>query len=920
MEIGVSEARRSISRSRGLTRAVTMVTVGLLIAAGVAIWLLRQGAIADTEDDNHRLGVVLAEQTARTLQSVDVVLQEVSDKLATGRVADLKSLHDVFGGPDFHAALAKRLIDLPQAEGFAIVDSTGHFVVASWQWPAPDYSLADQDYFRHFANAPDRNPYISDPDISGPGIGLPSGVPTVSLVRRLTAPDGTFLGVVVSPILLGYFDAFFARTGLGDGTGVTILRHDGTALVHFPAGVVSPGTRVPANLAWYETVAAGGGQYRSPGGFANAGPSFVSVHPLALYPIVVDVTRSEAAALARWWREATAIGIGVLAATVGLTLLLQALDNQITLIEESQLRIAEQVGTIQASEARLGAQSALLETTLEHMNQGLLMIDGAGTIAVYNRRFMEIFDLPADLLEIHPRATEVIEFLTKRGEWVDPQGVQFDMSLVLNNQAKYERRRPNGTVLEVYTAPLADGGLVRTYTDITARTTAEAMLGVAASHDQLTGLANRNGFDLQLDAAVAAAQRGNTQLAVLGLDLDRFKAVNDTLGHNAGDQLLILVAQRMREIARSTDIVGRLGGDEFAVVLPGANRAGAELASQRLLASIGLPYILGGESARIGVSIGITVYPTDGATAEQLLRNADAALYMAKAKGRNRWCAYASEDGQRERQRILLEQDFRAAVELQQFTLFYQPICDGATSEPVGFEALLRWNHASRGAVSPAEFIPLAEQTGLIVPLGRWAIEVACAEAAAWAIPLDIAVNLSPAQFRDHDLVACIEAVLSRTGLSPTRLALEVTEGLLLVDVEAVVKTMQTLRAMGIRMVLDDFGTANSNLGYLRGFPFDMVKIDRSFLRALNSDPRARALVEAILTMARALGLEVVGEGVETQEQLALLCHLQCRWVQGYLLGRPAPSEETRDRIWQLAGGNTRQEKSGRVPRAVTLA
>jgi EAL domain-containing protein (putative c-di-GMP-specific phosphodiesterase class I) len=238
----------------------------------------------------------------------------------------------------------------------------------------------------------------------------------------------------------------------------------------------------------------------------------------------------------------------------------------------------------------------------------------------------------------------------------------------------------------------------------------------------------------------------------------------------------------------------------------------------------------------------------------------------------------------------------------------------------VGFEALLRWTHPSRGPISPAEFIPIAEQTGLIIPLGRWVIEVACAEAAAWAMPLHIAVNLSPAQFRDHDLLGSVQEILSRTGLLPSRLGLEVTEGLLLEDADDVVKTMQALRAMGIRMVLDDFGTAHSSLSYLRGFPFDAIKIDRSFLRALNSDAQARALVEAMLAMARALGLDVVGEGVETQEQLALLCHLQCRWVQGYLLGRPAPSDETRERIWKLAASNARSEKPARLPAIATRA
>lgn len=338
----------------------------------------------------------------------------------------------------------------------------------------------------------------------------------------------------------------------------------------------------------------------------------------------------------------------------------------------------------------------------------------------------------------------------------------------------------------------------------------------------------------------------------------------------------------------------------------------AEQLSRRLLDAIRSPYTIGEETVRIGVSIGVAFYPADAGTAEQLLRNADAALYKAKAAGRDTWCAYASADGQRQHERMALELDFRTAVATGQFSLVYQPICDAVTSSPVAFEALVRWNHPTRGVIAPAEFIPIAEQTGLIIPLGRWIIETACAEAAAWAVPLRIAVNLSPAQFRERELVGFIRESLSRTGLKPARLDLEVTEGLLFEDVDDVVKTMRTLRAMGIRMVLDDFGTAHSNLSYLRGFPFEAVKIDRSFMRALNTDRQARALVEAILAMARVLGLEAIGEGVETQEQLALLRHLQCRLVQGYLLGRPAPARETRDWIWGLAATLTAGTDPGR--------
>ncbi|WP_428483151.1 bifunctional diguanylate cyclase/phosphodiesterase [Rhodopila sp.] len=878
--------------------------LSLVLAAGIAIWQLRQGAVADTEDDNHRLGVVLAEQTTRTLQAVDFVLREMSDKIIDSGVDDLNVLHKIFGGLDVHQALARRLVDLPQVIGFTIVDSSGHLVNLSRKWPVPDYSVADRAYFQYFAATADPNPYISEP-----AIARTSGEKAIFLVRRITGLNGTFLGVLVAPIRLDYFDTFFAKTGFSDGTGVSIVRRDGLILVHFPGSDLRPGTRIPTKLSWYDLVASGGGHYRLANTFADLGPTFVSVHPLKHYPVVVDVVRTQAAALARWFRQAIAIAAGVLSASISLALLLRALTRQVAISEASQDQISRQVKALQASET-------LLATTLEHMNQGLIMIDATGMMLICNKRAIELLDLPVDMMAAYPRAADVIEYVRQRDDVLACSEPPLDMGLVLDNQACYERRRPNGTVLEVRTAPLPDGGLVRTFTDITARAAAEAMLGLAASHDQLTGLANRNGFNTRLDATLAAARRGNPEVAVLCLDLDRFKAVNDTLGHDAGDQLLVLAAQRMREIARVTDIIGRLGGDEFAIILPATNLAGAEQVSRRLLESIRMPYILGTERARIGVSIGIAIYPTDGGTAEQLLRNADTALYKAKAAGRNTFCAYATEDGQREQHRVQLEQDFRTAVELAQFSLAYQPICDAATSEPVAFEALLRWNHPKRGAVPPSDFIPIAEQTGLIISLGRWVIEVACAEAAAWALPLRIAINLSPAQFRDQDLLSFIRDVLSRTGLAPTRLDLEVTEGLLLEDVADIVKTMQALRSVGVRMVLDDFGTAHANLSYLRGFPFDAVKIDRSFLRALNSDRQARALVEAMLAMAGALGLDVIGEGVETPEQLTLLCLLQCRWVQGFLLGRPAPSEETRELIWNRAANNPRGDKAVRLPRA----
>ncbi|HYZ20920.1 MAG TPA: hypothetical protein VE690_02070 [Rhodopila sp.] len=330
----------SIRRSRRLVFAVVAVIAILVLAAATAIVVLRQVAVSGAEDDNRRLTVVLAEQTTRTVQAVDVVLQDISEKIAASGVHDDVSFHQAFGTRDLHEMLVRRLTDLPQAEAITILDSTDHFVNVSRRWPPPEYGLAERSYFRHCATTPDSGPY---PYISEPATSVSSGAATAFLVRRLSACGGTFLGVIVAPILLDYFERFFVKAGFATGQGVIILRRDGTVLVRFPREGVATGTRMPPHHQWFDVVAQGGGHYRSPGAFKAVQPSLVSVHVLTLYPLVVDVTRSNAATLARWWRQAVAIGLGTLLTTVSLALLLRALGRQFTLIVDAQARIDAQV-------------------------------------------------------------------------------------------------------------------------------------------------------------------------------------------------------------------------------------------------------------------------------------------------------------------------------------------------------------------------------------------------------------------------------------------------------------------------------------------------------------------------------------------------------------------------------------------------
>ena len=448
------------------------------------------------------------------------------------------------------------------------------------------------------------------------------------------------------------------------------------------------------------------------------------------------------------------------------------------------------------------------------------------------------------------------------------------------------------------------------------RKVTEDRIRFVAHHDNLTQLSNRLMFQERLNDAFAAARRGQG-LALLYLDLDGFKLVNDIRGHEIGDKLLTAVAQRLRHNVREGDTVARIGGDEFAIVqLLGGQPVAATVLAERLLDTIGQPFILDGQESVIGVSIGIAIYPTDGETPDMLLRNADTALYRAKEAGRNTYRLFNPMMNTQQQERLVIEQELAGAIESQQFTLAYQPVCDSLSLEVLGFEALLRWRHPSRGLLQPDQFIPLAESSGLIVPLGQWALEAACAEAAIWQPPVTVSVNLSPLQFRQPDLAQQIADVLHRTGLPARRLDLEVTEGVLLDGSGVVLRTMGALKEQGIRITLDDFGTAYASLSYLRRFPFGRIKIDQSFIRGMCDDDSTLAIVQAIILLSRRLNLTVVAEGVETERELEMLRKLDCRLVQGFLVGRPMADEQARAVLKQPARPSGRRELAHpRLPR-----
>jgi diguanylate cyclase (GGDEF)-like protein len=429
------------------------------------------------------------------------------------------------------------------------------------------------------------------------------------------------------------------------------------------------------------------------------------------------------------------------------------------------------------------------------------------------------------------------------------------------------------------------------------RKQAEERVRHLAHFDGLTGLPNRSVFNQRLSHALARARRVDEPLAILFIDLDRFKNINDTLGHGAGDRVLKEVAQRLRGCLREADTVSRLGGDEFVVLIEGASRPAdvAEVA-QKILAAVARPLLLETQEFHLTASIGISTFPGDSDDSQGLMKNADIAMYRAKEQGKNNFQFYSAQINVHTLERVALESDLRHALEREEFLLHYQPKVDIGSNRIVGMEALVRWQQPGKELIPPARFIPLAEETGLIVPIGEWVLQTACLQNKAWqdqGLPrLRIAVNLSPRQFAHESLLQDVARVLNETGLDPAWLEFEITESMVMRDPEHAVQLLQGLKAMGIHLSIDDFGTGYSSLSYLKRFPLDSVKIDRSFIRDIPGDGDDAAITRAIIAMAQSLRLGVIAEGVETEEQLHFLRHHGCNEMQGNLFSRPLPEDQ----------------------------
>jgi diguanylate cyclase (GGDEF)-like protein len=544
----------------------------------------------------------------------------------------------------------------------------------------------------------------------------------------------------------------------------------------------------------------------------------------------------------------------------------------------------------------LQIQNHRFDVALNNLTQGVCFFDGAQRLILANQRYAEIYNLSVESIRPGTTLAEIVDRRFEAGAFPDMSRddyLAWRQSIAISDEANDTIvELKNGRAISIHHRPMPDRGWVATHEDITERREAEARLAYMARHDALTGLPNRVLLRERMAQESDHGARGDS-LAVLCLDLDHFKHVNDTFGHPVGDALLCAAAERLRTSIRDEDIVVRLGGDEFAIVQIGAEqpRQATSLA-ERLIEALSQPFQLGANQVTVGTSVGIALDTRRGADAETLLKNADMALYRAKADRRGTYRFFEPIMDMQMQVRHALETDLRKALANAEFELFFQPVLNAQTRALSGFEALIRWRHKQRGLVPPMEFIPLAEEIGLIVPLGDWVVQEACRQAATWPNCITVAVNLSPAQFKNPHLATTIRGALKASGLSPDRLILEITESVLLQDTPATLRILDRLHSLGLSIALDDFGTGYSSIGYLRSFPFDTLKIDRSFIHDLGIKPDALAIVHTIVDLGRALGMSVIAEGVETTDQLATLQAERCTEVQGYLFSEPLPAKD----------------------------
>ncbi|MDA9432982.1 bifunctional diguanylate cyclase/phosphodiesterase [Bradyrhizobium sp. CCBAU 51627] len=991
-----------------LTLSGALLVAGIFAVTAMAVGEFRERTLTNRERELENTVQLIARHFDQQFEDSDVVAADLIGQMRLPDITSPQMFRERMSGPEANRMLRSKISAISYLGDIAIYDVNGDLINWSRAQPLPKINISARAYFQTFKTDPMAEPVLLESVRS-----FIIGKWTTIVARRLSLPDGTFVGAMVRRIDPDSYQLYFASVTLAEGTAISLFDREGKMLARYPNNEQLIGRSFKDAPLVQKVLAKGGRQTLRIKSVLDGGERLGSAASLSHFPLIIAATNTTAAALADW-RQQTGFMIttAALSATV-IALILYLIIRQIN----RQNRDAQQ---------RLEAERLRLDTALNNMSQGLILYDANGTIVTCNRRYADMFGLSHDVIKPGCHILEAMYHRKERGAFDgDVEEFCTDVMRVVAEGTVSARTHllPNGRAFQVINTPLAQGGWVATIEEITERRSleqerdrnytflreiidhipsqitvkdaqtrryllvnriAEDIFGKAgktivgktatdilpepdadvvtrdddavlqspdrllqreqswktltgsqrhtiskrigicdkagdpryiinviedvteqrkaaekiahmAHYDPLTDLPNRALFREQIERELEKVAGGG-QFALLYIDVDEFKGINDSLGHHVGDELLQAIAGRIRACLKPGDLIARLGGDEFAVIQSGIESSADVLAFvTRIHEAIRRPYHCLGHQLSTDASIGIALAPQDGTDLDQLVKNADLAMYGAKAQGRRTYRFFVPEMDASAKARLTLEQDLRQALVDGGFEIHYQPLVNLHSGVVSGCEALLRWRHPQRGMVSPAEFIPIAEDTGLINELGDWVLRTACNEAATWPAHVRLAVNVSPVQLKCDTLALRIAGALAASGLDPRRLELEITEAVLIRDDEAALSILHQLRSIGVRIALDDFGTGYSSLSYLKRFPFDKIKIDRCFVADIADSGGSPVIVQAVVNIASASNMTTVAEGVETEAQREMLRTLGCTEMQGYLFSKPRPAAEVRE-------------------------
>jgi len=875
--IAAAQSRIKFGAVQWLVLCAAGFVVAIMLGTGYFALQFRERALEVAERELNNTALLLSRHFDQQLSDLQHVHDDVVNFMRADGVDTADEFEKKMSTLSAHEMLRSKLAALPHVGALNLWSAKGWLINSSEVWPVADLTITDRKYFQEFTSGRPTPDVIVEPVVS-----KVTKIWTTVFARKITGKDNQIIGFAIRGVEPSHFEDFVASLALSNDTAISMIHRDGTVIARYPKEGKLVGQNVSGSRAFQRALAMDGnisGRFKST---TEREDRVGAVKSLTHFPILIVATTKTATALGDWRAQtrlqlyAAALAIVVVVAMIFLIV--------------RQLRRQHA-----AAQRRLSEKSQHLDTAINNMPQGLLLFDASGRLVICNQQYIDMFGVSPDVVKPGCHLRDLILHRQQQGTFVGDVDAYCARFLNPKDDAvrNTETTTPDGRTIRLIYQRSPDGGWATTLEDVTEARRVQGQIEHLAHYDALTNLPNRTLFQRHAEALLLDWR--SAQFAILYIDIDEFKRINDSLGHLIGDEFLKGVADRLRQSAGPDDFIARLGGDEFAIVQRNvAADDDVKVLLARIYDSLRTPFDCNGHRLSGDASIGVAISPRHGSNLLGLLKSADLAMYAAKAAGRRTYRFFEPAMEKQANLRRELESDLRMALEEGGLELHYQPLVDLRNDDVTGCEALLRWRHPLRGMVSPADFIPVAEDTGLIEEIGQWVLRTACVEAATWPAHVRIAVNVSPVQFRSQSLPLKVAAALAETGLDPRRLELEITEAVLIADDDAALIALNQLRALGVHIALDDFGTGYSSLQYLQRFPFDKIKIDRSFVKEVTRNSSSASIIRAVVSIAADRSMITTAEGVETLQQRETVQNLGCTQMQGYLFSAARPAHEIR--------------------------